>query len=404
MTTEARLTDELIAAAKGLSPVAVGQWLGLEPARRQRYKYPCVFPGCDSSDGLDLRPGKPVKCFACGVGGSVVDLVMAARGLPFADAVRAIADGFGILTLDGPARFAAPIPRRPTPPTSTAPPVPTAEETAARARREEVLAAALDVLTLTARGRAYLEGEPGRGPGRRIPAGLALADGFRSLDVLDDWRVLYRALRNRFPEAQLHESLFPLDTREGKDGKPWLPWGGRVPVLVIPYRYRGRVLALRFRNLAAGPTDKFRYLSILGAGTPPLPFNADALDDLAGQELHVVEGELNAYALALNGLRAVSPGPAAGWRPEWSALVKPAARVVAWYDNDKAGEKGAERLAAALHASPDLGRDWLAAHGCKFNLSEWLAWEGIPTAGIQDANDLHRSPYCGRLLAAAPWR
>jgi hypothetical protein len=80
-------------AVKTIPPPAVAAWLGLHRAREQ-YKYACVW--CDSSDALDVRPGRPVKCFSCGKSGSVIDLAMAVRGLDFTEAVTALADQFGI--------------------------------------------------------------------------------------------------------------------------------------------------------------------------------------------------------------------------------------------------------------------------------------------------------------------
>jgi DNA primase len=122
------------------------------------------------------------------------------------------------------------------------------------------------------------------------------------------------------------------------------------------------------------------------------PFNAAALDGAEGRELHLVEGELNAYTLHTYGVRAVGvPGAGTAWRPAWVDRLRTAARVVAWYDDDKAGREGRATLAETL--AERLGKPWLAAHGRKVELPPEI-----------DANDLHRRGTLAPLMEAAPWR
>lgn len=367
-------------AVKGLEAVDVAEWLQLAKAR-ERGKYACLW--CDSSDAMEAYrgQGRGFYCFSCGKAGSTIDAVIARRGLDLAGAVRALADNFGILTPDAPltgygrARIAR-APRSTPRPTPT-PAAPDPAEVARQVERAEVYGAALEVLTLTTRGLAYLTAR-----------GLdyhAAGDGFRSVDGRQGWDQLARDLAGRFPPEQLREAFTPARD-DGERHK--LPWGGQAPALVIPYLYRGKVIALRFRNLE--PRDKGDRYRDLGGRRPALPFNADVLDGCAGDEVHICEGELNAWTLAGEGLRAIGvPGAQTPWRPEWTPRVRQAARLVAWYDADAAGDRGAGKLWAALQTS--LGSAWLEAHAREYR----------PPA---DPNDLHlRGELYGHVQRAA-WR
>jgi hypothetical protein len=225
-------------------------------------------------------------------------------------------------------------------------------------RPPAIHAAVLEALELTAAGADYLRS---RGP----DPDAAFAYGFRSLDGTSAWREL---------ESMLRESYLPAELAAA--GWHRLPWGGRMPALALPYWHRGDVLTLRFRALAANAAHGERYRTLADVALV-LPFQADALEDLDGAELHIVEGEINAYTLALYGLRAIGLAGASTWRPDWTALVARAGRLVAWYDADAAGAKGRAKLATAL--AEHMGRAWLRAHGRAVTLPDG------------DVNDGHRA-------------
>ena len=124
-------------------------------------------------------------------------------------------------------------------------------------------------------------------------------------------------------------------------------------------------------------------------GQVQLPFNANALDDAAGQVVHVVEGELNAYALTLYGRRVIGLSGAGKWSAEWTPALQEVKNVVAWYDADAAGSSGRSKLADTLRDA--FGVEWVNARGLV-----------RPLPPETDLNDLHRAGTLARYLEAVP--
>lgn len=353
---------------KAIDHESVAAWLGLTPAR-ERHKYGCVW--CESSDALHIDATR-IRCYSCGESGTNIDLVMARLGLNLRDAVRALAEEFGVLALPGPS----------TPTMAVARPIHAEiiERSELDSRRPAVYQAVLDTLILTPGAQRFLTD-------RGLPFHRTAEEyGFRGLDFRADWEDLWRALRRRFAESELRDILMPRNPTTGE--RQMLPWAGRHGALVIPYLYHGEVLGLRFRKYQ--PRDRRDRYRDLGGQPPLFPFNADALDGCAGEELHVMEGELNAFVLwGQHNLRVIGlPGAATPWRAEWSPRVSGVRRLVAWYDQDKAGLAGAERLAVQL--SSDLGSDWVEAHA-----------EQVVLPVGRDVNDLFREGVLGEYVGPA---
>jgi hypothetical protein len=326
-----RVTGMLpVEAVRLLSATDVLRWLGRESTAERGRKFACVW--CDSSDGMHAysKAGGGVHCFSCGRSGSAIDLVMQARGLEFRDAVRWLADRGGILVLDG---------RPPSPPMRPANPAAGAGPVERDPTAVALFTASWHHLTLTDRGLAYLAA-------RGLPyRETALAAALRSLDGVAGLRQLYRALRGHCSEDALRRYI----TRPR-----WLPFGD-APALLIGYEYGGEVETFRVRNMDPEASHDRRYRDL--AGHPPrLPWHADALTDLTGHELHIAEGELNAFALwgCASRLRVIGL-PGAGRIPggadaPWLQQVGAARQVVLWFDRDRAGDQGAQRMAETLRA------------------------------------------------------
>lgn len=356
----------------------VAEWLGLEKAR-ERGKWAC--PVCNGSDPLHAYP-EPGRGFYCwgGCGGkaySVIDLAAAALNVEPAEACQQLASWAGIIAVDAPPavqrRRRAPRPSRPAfgPPGRSqaveSPPAPSPEALRARG---EVYQAFLHYGRLTERGAGYLAG-------RGLDPEAAGGYGFRSLDGPGSWREVAQQLARFYSLSDLAAAgLHPL------------PFAGRAPALLIPYWGFGcRLDAIRFRNLGEGGA---KYLTL--AGNPPsVPFQARDLATLEeGGELHVTEGELDAWTLRAVGLRAIGlPGTGFVWRRAWNAHVRRAGRLVLWPDPDEPGDRAAGRFAATLQAA--FGRAWLEAHGRRVDLET-------------DVNEVHQRGMLAGIVEAADWR
>lgn len=417
MTAPRRAPLELYTAVNAIGAADVARALGMTPGKGGRGFYVCPVHGGDGTS-FHATPRGGWKCFGgCNRGYSNVDLAAAVWGIDAGAACLELAELLGVPIPDrrdghALARFRARRAPRRAPAAPAAPPVSDRERAQAAALEElrtagvmpaeppAVYAAALDALPWTDDAAVYFRDRRGLEPD------AAEFYGFRTIAGGPAWCALYDALRDSFHPAELARAGLAAwsKAREAIDpnrGGPWRndeawgwgAWDRQPPALLVPYWHRGALVALRFRSLATnGPAaDKANRYRTLGGANPAVPFNADALEQAAGAEIHVVEGEINAFALMLHGLRAVGIPGAGGWRDAWTPGLREASRVVAWYDLDKAGEQGRGNLAASLQAHH--GGAWLRARGRTVRLP----------AGA-DANDLHRTGELHGIIAAAGWR
>jgi hypothetical protein len=366
---------------------------GLTPAR-ERYKWACPTPACTSSDGFHTFPrgGRRSKCYVCQTVLTNVDLTALVRGESPRDACRWLADQLGIyvepwMPGSSPPRISPGVP--PTRPRVVRPPTPLE---ALLASPNPVLPAVLyaDVLdrtALTPTGAAYLRR-------RGIPAGFARSIGFRSVDGPRGWTERRKHLHAAYPPETLRAAGFP-----PRKGRVWMPFGGLVPMLLIPFRSQEQTIFLRMRTIGPPPRrlrsliDDWdhrgnRYRAPVDV-VPSLPFNADAL---SSQVVHVVEGELNATTLILPayGLAAIGLPGAGVMEPRWIRVLGGARRVVSWYDDDAAGCLARASLAASF----------TAAHGAQWTASR-LFHMSLPKG--RDPNQLHVERALSRLIEPAPW-
>lgn len=234
-----------------------------------------------------------------------------------------------------------------------------------------------DTLKLGERGAGYLAA-------RGLDAAAARRFGFRSLDSGSEWVAIDQVLAESFTTEERASA--------GLDRAPWRMapayghWHTQPPALLIPYYdLAGELAAVRFRAM---DSTSPKYVT-LGGTTPTVPFNVRAIDGAAGAELHIVEGEINAYTLHTHGLRAIGLPGAGMWAKQWTQLLAPVERVVAWYDDDAAGERGRSKLATTLAAS--MGERWVRLHGRAMVTPE-------------DANDLHTHGTLHGRIERAAWR
>jgi len=126
-------------------------------------------------------------------------------------------------------------------------------------------------------------------------------------------------------------------------GEPWL---------VIPLRDDlGRVVSARFRSVPT-PEDPDRAKAYRVCSGRPLPlFGGESLSGDHDRPVVIVEGELDAVAAWEYGIRSnvvSGTGGAGTWKDEWLDLLEPFRSFVLLYDDDEAGDRGAEGLASKL--------------------------------------------------------
>ncbi|MBB5833389.1 DNA primase [Kribbella italica] len=122
--------------------------------------------------------------------------------------------------------------------------------------------------------------------------------------------------------------------------------------LAIPYLDKdGRPLTIRFRCLQDhNCRDLFhgKYMTI--ADDIPRMYGIGAIH-LAGDEIHVCEGELDAVVLRMLGLHAVAVPGAKMWANRHRRMLAGFSRVYVWADPDDAGAELTAKITRALRSA-----------------------------------------------------
>ena len=325
MSLSPQFLDEL-RARTSLSAL-IGASVKLTRAGRE-WKACCPFHN-EKTPSFTINDDKGFyHCFGCGAHGDAIRFLTDARGLPFMDAVKELADKAG---LDVPA------------------PDPRTQEKAERA------SSLFDVMTAAARwfteqlngvdgaeARAYLQ-QRGMSGATQERFGFGFAPDSRSK--------LKTALK-QFGVDKLVETGLLIEPEGGKE--PYDRFRGR---LMIPIRdQRGRVIAFGGRILGQGEP---KYLN-----SPETPlfdkgrtlYNLDRAGPATrnARRAIVVEGYMDVIALDQAGIaEAVAPLGTALTEGQLERLWRLAPSPILCFDGDSAGQKAAVR--AALRALPHVG-------------------------------------------------
>ena len=328
MSLSPQFLDEL-RARTSLSTV-IGRQVKLQRAGRE-WKACCPFHK-EKTPSFTVNDEKGFyHCFGCGAHGDAIRFLTDARGLPFMDAVKELADAAGM-----------PVPA----------PDPRARQQAERASGlYEVMEAAARWFTeqlgaiAGAAARTYLEQ---RGLSQATIARFAL--GFAP----DSRSKLKTALAGHGADKLIETGLLIAPEAEGGDaGTPYDRFRGR---LMIPIRdARGRTIAFGGRILGEGEP---KYLN-----SPETPlfdkgrtlFNLDRAGPASRESgrLIVVEGYMDVIALDQAGIgEAVAPLGTALTEGQLERLWRLVDCPILCFDGDAAGQKAAVR--AALRALPHV--------------------------------------------------
>jgi DNA primase len=271
-------------------------------------------------------------CFGCSAHGDAIRFLTEARGLPFMDAVKELADKAGM-------ELPAPDPR--------------AQEKAERA------AGLYEVTEAAARWfqdqLAGIEGSGARDYLRQRGLSEATARRF-GLGFAPDSRGKLKAALKRFGNDKLVEAgllIAPEEREQGERREPYDRFRGR---LMFPIRdQRGRAIAFGGRILGDGEP---KYLN--SPDTPLFDKGRTLFNlDLAGpasrdaKRVIVVEGNMDVFALDQAGVgEVVAPMGTALTESQLARLWRLAPSPILCFDGDPAGRKAAVR--AALRALPHI--------------------------------------------------
>jgi len=276
--------------------------------------------------GLDVRRNS-YKCFACGEGGSVIDLYMAVRRVELPEAIKDLTSMAGLTPQNATKSYeTSPIQQNP-PYTTYEPKKPASEPVGAYRDIYEELYFACG--GLDKESKDYLMG---------ATRGLTedTLNKFLLFSV-SDYQKADQHLKARFSKDDLQKSGVI-----GEKGN-LIFWKHKI---IIPFLSGGRVVYLRGRYFFKGDakTDGSKMLGLVGKTTKRL-FNADKLADLEkGSKVYICEGEFDAMALEQRGYNAVGILGVTNFSPEMTGLFK-GLDVVLSLDNDEAGEQATAKIA-----------------------------------------------------------
>ena len=156
-----------------------------------------------------------------------------------------------------------------------------------------------------------------------------------SLETILDWHDTMPANRREYWKSR---GLFDQTINDF-----FLGWDGKR--YTIPATYRLVPFACKRRQSEIDDGIDAKYISITGSRSGL--FNADCL--WTTDKVVITEGELDCMTLNQCGIPSVSSTAGAGtFKPEWANLFTSVMNVYLVFDNDKAGELGAQKVMSII--------------------------------------------------------
>jgi len=263
------------------------------------------------------------KCFACGEGGSIIDLYIAVRGVELSEAIKDLANMAGIAP-QGQGTHHSTI-YQPFEPSQT----PASQPIGAYSYIYEELLKACE--GLDAESRDYLTGASRGLTDETIKKFLLVS--------ISDYPKINKHLKERFSEDELQKA--GLLSEKGN----LIFYKHKI---IIPFMQDGRVIYLRGRYLDNGnpkpPDDRAKMLGLKGHTTKRL-FNAEILADLKkGDKIYICEGEFDAMILDQRNYNAVAILGTQNFNADDIDLFK-GLDVILCLDTDKAGQDATQAIA-----------------------------------------------------------
>ncbi len=287
--------------------------------------------------GFDTKTNR-YKCFACGVGGSVIDLYMAIKGVDFNTAVSDLSQG----------RLGGKFEYKPLPPP---PPKKLAGEYSEVYER----------LALFCSGRSKEATDYLTGASRGLDE--ATINKFNIFSI-NDYQKANQYLKDSFSQETLKASGLVNDK------------GNLIfyrHKLIVPFYSDGKPVFLQGRALDG---QHPKYLNLIEIPKPI--FNLDTLKNLKhGDRVYICEGIYDAMRLEQEGYTAVAILGVTDFRPEEVDIFKPYEVVLA-LDNDEAGLAMADEIAKLFTLKGKEVKQKILPNGIKditdyyLSLTKWL--------------------------------
>lgn len=301
---------------KSIPILDVAERLGLRIRGRSAH---CFAHQPDRNPSLRFNIEKNTyRCYVCPrIGGSVIDLVMQVLNVPYQEALDYLS-GRGVS-----------LPKRSERKRTSNRPiigVDSLGKGAATREKSEILQSLLSETPLEKEGVSYLAG---RGIdidlAREMGIGFLRPEDYRNLF----WRMSRRLGRSRLMAAGL--TRFYLFAKEG------------LSFLLFPYRFEGRVHAIKGRCLLTKAEAKARAVSrFVMTERAEILYNQQIVE--SSRDLYLCEGEIDTLTLLQAGYPAVGIPGTGSFKESWFALLT-GKRVVLCLDSDPAGKEASAHLA-----------------------------------------------------------
>lgn len=258
------------------------------------------------------------KCFGCGQGGNVIELVKKANKAEFKEACHWLACHFKSVDYYGSTSIVGRYNQN--------------EHTQNTKRSielepdNELYSVLISNLSLSEKAEKYLCEK------RALSIDVIKANNIISLDNVPE---VYKWLRTNFAEERLIKAGLVQKNESGYTYDFW-----RTPGIIFPYfDISKKVVNLQLRPYE--PSNKQKYIFLKGIKT--CMYNESALADLAwGEEVFLCEGAIDVLSLLTMGFMAVGIPGVATVKDEWIEILR-RFKVGIVFDNDIAGKTNAEK-------------------------------------------------------------
>ena len=297
----------------------VGEYVRLKKSGSQRYMGLCPFHNEKTPSFTVHAVRQFYKCFSCGAGGDVLDFVMKIEGITFFEALKLLAERYGI-----------PMPQRS---------YVADEDAKLRDALAQMHQVAFETFCANLRGPA---GEEARGYLERRGVAPQTVEQFGLGYAERSGRGLLRVLEQRFPAAQIAESGLVGKREEGGFYDYF-----RHRLMFPIQNESGKIIGFGGRALAADENRKY-----LNSPETPIYKKSHVLYNLhrakeairKEDRVILVEGYMDAIGVTAAGFRAVVASCGTSLTTQQvQALKRHSQRIVVNFDPDAAGANAAER-------------------------------------------------------------